>query len=48
MLAIVFHTHPVYWIVLGVGLVLSLWASSRVKGTFARWSEVRSVRRSAS
>lgn len=44
MLAIVFHTHPVYWIVLGVGLVLSLWASSRVKGTFARWSEVRSRR----
>jgi Zn-dependent membrane protease YugP len=33
---------PVYWLVFGVGLVLSLWASSRVKGTFARYQQVRS------
>jgi Zn-dependent membrane protease YugP len=33
---------PTYWLVLGVVFVLSLWASSRVKGTFAQWSQVRS------
>lgn len=33
---------PFYWLVFAVGMVLSLWASSRVKGTFARYSEVRS------
>jgi hypothetical protein len=33
---------PLYWLVFGVGLLLSLWASSRVKGTFARYAQVRS------
>jgi Zn-dependent membrane protease YugP len=33
---------PFYWLVLGVGLLLSLWASGRVKLTFARYSQVRS------
>lgn len=42
MLAIVFTTNPVYWLILGVGLVLSLVAAGRVKSTFARYSEVRS------
>ena len=40
MLAI-FVAHPSYWLVLGIGLVLSLWAAARVKGTFARYSQVR-------
>ena len=31
-----------YYLILGVGLVLSLWAQSRVKGAFAKWSQVRS------
>lgn len=42
MLAIVFTTNPIYWLILGVGLVLSLWASARVKSTFARYAQVRS------
>jgi Zn-dependent membrane protease YugP len=42
MLAIVFTVDPVYWLVLGIGFVLSLWASSRVKSTFQRYSQVRS------
>lgn len=33
---------PVYWVVMGVGLLLSLWASSKVKSTFARYSQVPS------
>ncbi len=32
-------TDPFYWIVMGAGLLLSLWASSRVKGTFAKFSQ---------
>jgi Zn-dependent membrane protease YugP len=31
---------PVYWIVIGVGMALSLWAQARVKGTFARYSRM--------
>ncbi len=31
---------PWYWAVIGIGLVLSLWASAKVKGTFARYSRV--------
>ena len=31
---------PVYWIVIGVTTVLSLWASARVKGTFAKYSKM--------
>lgn len=42
MLALVFTFDPVYWVILGIGFVLSLWASMRVKGTFARYSQVRS------
>lgn len=42
MLAIVFTTNPIYWLILGVGFVLSLVAAARVKSTFARWSQVRS------
>ncbi|MBL8751126.1 MAG: zinc metallopeptidase [Planctomycetes bacterium] len=41
MLAFVLTTNPVYWLILGVGLVLSLVAAGRVKSTFARWSQVR-------
>ncbi|MBL8730259.1 MAG: zinc metallopeptidase [Planctomycetes bacterium] len=42
MLAIILTFDPVYWLILGVGLVLSLWASARVKSTFARYSQIRS------
>lgn len=42
MLSIYFTTDPVYWLILGVGLVLSLFAAGRVKSTFARYAEVRS------
>jgi len=31
-----------YWVILGIALLLSLWAQSRVKGAFAKWSQVRS------
>ena len=30
---------PLYWLVIGVGLLLSLWASARVKGTFSKYSK---------
>lgn len=30
---------PLYWLVIGVGMLLSLWASMRVKGTFAKYSK---------
>lgn len=33
---------PIYWVVMGVTLVLSLWTSSRVKSTFARFAQVPS------
>lgn len=43
MIAILFpNLDPVYWLILGVSLVLSLVASARVKAAFARWSEVPS------
>ena len=29
---------PVYWVILGIGMVLSLWAQAKVKGTFNRFS----------
>ncbi len=41
MLAFVLTANPVYWLILGVGLLLSLLAAGRVKSTFARWSQVR-------
>lgn len=31
---------PVYWLVIGVGMALSLWAQARVKGTFAKYSRI--------
>jgi Zn-dependent membrane protease YugP len=30
---------PMYWIVIGFGLVLSLWASMKTKGTFHKYSQ---------
>lgn len=33
---------PIYWLVVGVGLVLSLGAAAHVKGSFARYSKVAS------
>lgn len=31
---------PIYWLVIGIGMALSLWAQARVKGTFAKYSRV--------
>lgn len=42
MLLILFHFDPIYWVILGVGMLLSLWASAGVKSTFARYSKVPS------
>lgn len=43
MIGLFFPTlNPLYWLVLGLGLVLSLLASARVKSAFARYSQVRS------
>lgn len=33
---------PLYWIVMGVGMALAMFASARVKSTFAHYSQVRS------
>jgi Zn-dependent membrane protease YugP len=33
---------PIYWVVIGAGMLLSMWASARVKGTFAKFSKIRS------
>ena len=30
---------PLYWVIIGIGMILSLWASMRVKGTFAKYSK---------
>jgi len=30
---------PMYWLVIGVGMVLSLWASFKTKGTFQKYSQ---------
>ncbi|MBW2390539.1 MAG: zinc metallopeptidase [Deltaproteobacteria bacterium] len=32
---------PLYWVVIGVGMALSLWANMQVKGSFRRYSQVR-------
>ncbi len=32
---------PIYWLVIGVGAVLSIWANFKVKGTFRRYSKIR-------
>lgn len=39
-----FHFDPLYLLFLAPGLLLSLWASSRVKSTFQRYSQVMSRR----
>jgi Zn-dependent membrane protease YugP len=31
---------PMYWLVIGAGMLLSLWAQARVKGTFAKYSRM--------
>lgn len=33
---------PVYWIVIGIGMLLSLWASAKTKGAFAYYSQYQS------
>jgi hypothetical protein len=30
---------PLYWLIIGVGMVLSIWASMKTKGTFHKYSE---------
>ncbi|MGD8415090.1 MAG: zinc metallopeptidase [Candidatus Latescibacterota bacterium] len=36
---------PLYWLVIGVGIALSLWASMKTKGTFAKFSQYTTQRR---
>lgn len=36
---------PVYWVVIGAGMLLSLWASMKTKGTFAEYSKYTTNRR---
>jgi Zn-dependent membrane protease YugP len=31
---------PLYWVIIGLGMVLSLWAQAKVKGTFSKYSRV--------
>ena len=31
---------PLYWMVIGVGMVLSLWANTKVKGSFRKYSQI--------
>lgn len=35
------HMSPMYWLVLGVGMALAMFAQSRVRSTFAHYSQVR-------
>jgi Zn-dependent membrane protease YugP len=35
-----FFFDPIYWLVIGAGMLLSLWAQSRVKGTFLKYSRM--------
>lgn len=42
MLAFFFGAPPSYYLILLVGLLLSMWAAAGVKGTFARYAQVRS------
>ena len=30
---------PMYWLIIGIGMVLSIWASMRTKGTFHKYSQ---------
>ncbi len=34
---------PLYWLVIGIGMVLSLWAQAKVKGAFGKYSKIRSA-----
>ena len=36
---------PMYFILIGPGLLLMLWAQSRVRGTYRKWSNVANMRR---
>lgn len=36
---------PLYWLVIGVGMLLSLWASMKTKGTFNKYSQYTTHRR---
>ena len=36
---------PLYWLVIGAGMVLSLWASMKTKGTFNKYSKYTTHRR---
>ncbi len=31
---------PLYWLIIGLGMALSLWAQARIKGTFRKYSRV--------
>ena len=42
MIALYLTTDPVYWGILGIGLLLSLVTAGKVKSTFAHYSQVRS------
>jgi len=30
---------PLYWLIIGIGMVLSIWASLKTKGTFHKYSQ---------
>jgi Zn-dependent membrane protease YugP len=32
---------PFYWVIIGIGMILSLWASAKTKGAFAKYSKLR-------
>jgi Zn-dependent membrane protease YugP len=32
---------PLYWVIIGIGMVLSLWASAKTKGAFSKYSRQR-------
>ena len=36
---------PLYWLIIGVGMVLSIWASMKTKGTFHKYSQFTTQRR---
>jgi Zn-dependent membrane protease YugP len=36
---------PMYFVLIGPGLLLMLWAQSRVRGTYRKWSNVANMRR---
>jgi Zn-dependent membrane protease YugP len=36
---------PLYWLIIGVGMVLSIWASMKTKGTFHKYSQFTTHRR---